>query len=152
MLQFPVSCGATWLTCQHSSGSGQCGVCRLKAGSTQKSFWELRLSAWRNINVVLDMSHQTPFPNELRKWSTIWPHLQHLSCTNILQPHVEVRHGGTALRNRLKPPGSGDCSVLGSAAVVRAGASVPAGSALLAGWQEGSAYRPAAVKTPVPVS
>lgn len=113
MLQFPVSFGATWLTRQHSSGSGQCGVCRLRAGSTQKRLWELRLSAWRNINVVLDMSHQTPFPNELQKWSTIWPHLQHLGDTSLLQPRVEVPGGGTALRNGLRPPASGDCSVLG---------------------------------------
>lgn len=32
--------------------------------------------ALRNISVELDMSHKTPSPNELRKWSTIWPYLQ----------------------------------------------------------------------------
>lgn len=75
--------------------------------------WELYTRAWRNINVVLDMSHQTPFPNELRKWSTIWPHLQHLDYTNILQLHLQGAPGRLPCVTGLNLLWCGDCSVLG---------------------------------------
>lgn len=74
--------------------------------------------------MVLDMSHQTPFPNELRKWSTIWPHLQHLDYTNREQREAASCNCLNLLRR-------GDCAVLGVCcsvrATARAAASVPAG-------------------------
>lgn len=107
--------------------------------------------------MVLDMSHQTPFPNELRKWSTIWPHLQHLDYTNILQLRVQGAPGRLPCVTGLNLLWCGDCTVLG---VCCFDGSNCKRRSINTCWEksggsaasEESTYRQAAVKMPVPVS